>query len=144
MPTNIKITGLVDIGAGISYNTLVPVVSMSGIPTTRSANLQTIGNAILAGAGGGYFSSAASANYALTSGSALSAEIANTVSESAQPNITSTGILQNLSVASSIVLPANITVTGSDPLAAVDSVIAYKIPIVIKGITYYVSLTAAP
>jgi len=144
MPTNIKITGLVDIGTGISYNTLVPVVSMSGVPTTRSANLQTIGNAILAGAGGGYFSSAASANYALISGSALSAEVANTVSESAQPNITSTGILQNLSVASSIVLPANITVTGSDPLVAVDNVIAYKIPIVIKGITYYVSLTAAP
>ena len=144
MTTNIKITGLVDIGTGISYNTLVPVVSMSGVPTTRSANLQTIGNAILSGAGGGYFSSAASANYALTAGSALTSAVANTVSESAQPNITSTGILQNLSVASSIVLPANITVTGSDPLVAVDSVIAYKIPIVIKGITYYVSLTAAP
>jgi hypothetical protein len=144
MPTNIKITGLADIGTNISYNTLVPVVNMNGVPTTVSANLQVIGNLLLAGAGRGFFSSAANAIHAIEADSAYSATIAETVTTAAQPNITSTGTLENLSIANSVVLPALITITGSDPLVAVDDVIAFKIPIVIKGITYYVSLTAAP
>lgn len=86
MTTSIKITALTDIGANIAYTTLVPVVNMGGTPTTEKANLQIVGNLILNGAGGSYFPAAANAL------------LAQTVSNAAQPNITSVGTLTSLSV----------------------------------------------
>lgn len=140
--TTVKITSLTDIGADLTYSTIVPVVDMAGAPTTHTANLHTIGNLILAGAGGN-FVVAAKATQAVTANTAGFADIADTVSNGAQPNITSTGTLANLVISGSVVLPANITVTGSDPRTAVDTDIAFKIPIVIRGVTYYLALTAA-
>jgi hypothetical protein len=86
MVDSIKITALQDIGANIAYTTLVPVVNMSGTPTTQKSNLQNLGNLILNGAGGSYFARAAQANIALS------------VSNPAQPNITSVGTLASLTV----------------------------------------------
>lgn len=90
MTTSIKITALTDIGANLAYTTLVPVVDMSGTPTTKKANLQIVGNLILNGAGGSYFPRAAQANIALS------------VANAAQPNITSVGTLTSLSVTGNI------------------------------------------
>lgn len=64
---SIKITQLTDIGANLAANTLVPVVDMSGTPTTDKANLQIIGNLILSGAGGANFAAAAKVDIANTS-----------------------------------------------------------------------------
>lgn len=86
MTTSIKITALTDIGANIAYTTLVPVVNMGGTPTTEKANLQIVGNLILNGAGGSYFPAAAQSI------------LAQTVSNAAQPNITSVGTLTALTV----------------------------------------------
>jgi hypothetical protein len=49
----------------------------------------------------------------------------------------------NLSVAGNTILSANLEQSGGDPVAATDTTIAFKIPIVINGNTYYISLTAA-
>jgi hypothetical protein len=38
---------------------------------------------------------------------------------------------------------ANLAVSGGTPLVATDTTIAFKIPVVINGTTYYISLTAA-
>jgi hypothetical protein len=81
MVDSIKITALQDIGANIAYTALVPLVNMAGTPTTQKANLQILGNLILNGAGGSYFPRAAQANLALS------------VANAAQPNITSVGTL---------------------------------------------------
>ncbi len=86
MVDSIKITALQDIGANLAYTTLVPVVNMAGTPTTQKANLQILGNLILNGAGGSYFARAAQANIALS------------VANAAQPNITSVGTLTSLTV----------------------------------------------
>lgn len=64
---SIKITQLSDIGANLAANTLVPVVDMSGTPTTDKANLQIIGNLILNGAGGANFAPAANVRISNTS-----------------------------------------------------------------------------
>jgi hypothetical protein len=90
MTQSIKITALTNIGANIAYTSLVPVVNMSGTPETQKANLQIVGNLILNGAGGSYFPAAAQA--------VLSA----TVSNAAQPNITSVGTLTSLDVSGNI------------------------------------------
>jgi hypothetical protein len=90
MVDSIKITALQDIGANIAYTTLVPVVNMAGTPTTQKANLQNLGNLILNGAGGSYFPRAAQANLALS------------VANAAQPNITSVGTLTSLAVTGNI------------------------------------------
>lgn len=82
----IKITALTNIGANISHTTIVPVVNMTGTPLTQKSNLQNFGNLILSGAGGSYFVPAAQAN------------IAQTVSNAAQPNITSVGTLTSANV----------------------------------------------
>ena len=86
MTTSIKITELADIGAAIAPSTLVPVVNMAGTPTTDNANLQIVGNLILGQAGGVNFVPAAKS------------VLAGTVTNNAQPNITSTGTLTNLTV----------------------------------------------
>ena len=90
MVDSIKITSLTDIGANIMYTTLVPVVNMSGTPLTQKATMQTVGNLILNGAGGSYFPRAAQANLALS------------VANAAQPNITSVGTLSSLAVTGNI------------------------------------------
>jgi hypothetical protein len=90
MVDSIKITALQDIGANIAYTTLVPLVNMAGVPTTQKANLQNLGNLILNGAGGSYFPRAAQANIALS------------VANAAQPNITSVGTLTSLAVTGNI------------------------------------------
>ena len=65
MATSIKITSLPDIGIGIAPDTVVPVVNLAGTPTTEQANVQLIGNLILAGAGGSDFAPAHIATTAL-------------------------------------------------------------------------------
>ena len=90
MVDSIKITALQNIGANIAYTTLVPLVNMAGTPTTQKANLQILGNLILNGAGGSYFARAAQANLALS------------VANAAQPNITSVGTLTSLTVTGNI------------------------------------------
>ena len=77
----IKITELPNIGNNIAASTLIPVVNMAGVPITQKANLQITGNLILAGAGGAQFVPAAVAN------------LAYTVVNSYQPNITRVGNL---------------------------------------------------
>ena len=90
MVDSIKITALQDIGANIAYTTLVPLVNMAGTPTTQKSNLHNLGNLILNGAGGSYFARAAQANLALS------------VANASQPNITSVGTLTVLTVAGNI------------------------------------------
>lgn len=90
MATSVKITALNPIGANIAYTTLVPVVNMSGTPTTEKATAQVLGNLILNGAGGSYFPAAAQA------------VLAQTVTNAAQPNITSVGTLTGLNVTGNV------------------------------------------
>ena len=92
MATNIKITALSDItSANMTYNDLVAVVDMDGTPETKKANVQIVGNLILSGAGGSYFAKAAQATNA------------ETVSNAAQPAITSVGNLTTLTVTGNVV-----------------------------------------
>jgi hypothetical protein len=100
--SSIKITALNNIGNSIAYTTLVPVVNMTGTPTTEKANLQILGNLILNGSGGSYFAKAAQAVNA------------QTVSNAAQPAITSLGTLTSLTVSgvSNLGPVANVTITG--------------------------------
>ncbi len=102
MATGIKITSLSPIGANITYTTLVPVVNMAGPPTTEKATTQVIGNLILNGAGGSYFPPAAQA------------VLAQSVTNAAQPNITSVGTLTSLAVSGNVNLGAvgNVIITG--------------------------------
>ena len=85
-PTSIKITQLPNIGNGLNYQSLFPVVDIQGTPTTDKANLQIIGNLILTSAGGSYFPPASQAI------------LAQSVTNTAQPNITSVGTLTSLNV----------------------------------------------
>lgn len=100
--SNIKITALTDIGNNIAPTTLVPVVDMAGTPTTKKSNLQNAGNLILSGAGGSNFVPAARAT------------LAQSVTNAAQPNITSVGTLTSLTVSGNTNLGSvsNITITG--------------------------------
>lgn len=89
--STIKITDLLNIGSNIAYTTVIPVVDTVNTPETQKANLQIVGNLILNGAGGSYFTRAAQANIALS------------VANAAQPNITSVGTLTTLTVSGNIV-----------------------------------------
>lgn len=90
MTTTIKITALSNIGSAISYQTVIPVVNLSGTPETQKANLQITGNLILAGAGGSNFVPAAVAT------------LAENVAGASQPNITQLGTLSELVVSGNI------------------------------------------
>ena len=91
MATNIKITALTDItSANVTYNDLLAVVDMNGTPETKKGNLQLVGNLILNGAGGSYFAKAAQATNA------------ETVSNAAQPAITSVGTLTAVTVTGNV------------------------------------------
>lgn len=103
--TNIRITALTDIGNNIAYSSLVPVVDMAGTPTTKKANLQIVGNLILNGAGGSYFAPAARS------------VLAQSVTNAAQPNITSVGTLSTLTVSGPVNLGpvGNVNISGGSP-----------------------------
>jgi hypothetical protein len=91
MATNIKITALNDItSANMTYNDIVAVVDMNGTPETKKANVQLVGNLILSGSGGSNFAKAAQATNA------------ETVSNAAQPAITSTGTLTAVTVTGNV------------------------------------------
>jgi len=86
MTAQIKITQLTDIGAAnLANTTLLPVVNMAGVPTTQKTTLGNLANVILSQAGGNF-------------GPVALANIAYSVANAAQPNITSVGTLTNLSV----------------------------------------------
>lgn len=86
MATQIKITQLTDIGsANLATTTLLPVVNMAGVPTTQKTTLGNLANVILSQSGGN-FAAVARAN------------IAYSVANAAQPNITSVGTLTSVSV----------------------------------------------
>jgi len=89
MTTQIKITQLVDIGANLATTTVLPVVNMSGVPTTQKTNLGNLGNVILQGAG-------------TTWKPAALANLAYSVANAAQPNITSVGTLTELTVSGNV------------------------------------------
>ena len=91
MATNIKITALNDItSANMTYNDIVAVVDMNGTPETKKANVQLVGNLILSGSGGSNFAKAAQATNA------------ETVSNAAQPAITSVGTLTAVTVTGNV------------------------------------------
>jgi hypothetical protein len=98
--TTIKITELSDIGANLTTSTLVPVVNMAGVPVTQKTNVGNIANLILEGAGVDY----PEASVAL---------LAQTVSNAAQPNITSVGTLTNITVSGNASINGNITSNGT-------------------------------
>lgn len=101
MISAIKITSLANIGANLSYNSVLPIVDINGVATTYKANLQNLGNYILSGAGGAYFTRAAQSNIALS------------VANAAQPNITSVGTLTSLTVSGNLNVPvASLKVSG--------------------------------
>ena len=132
MTTSIKITALTDIAGNLAFDTIIPVVDMTGTPVTEKANLQIVGNLFLSGAGGSNFVSAAEAINA------------QTVSNAAQPAITSVGTLTALDVSGALTANSIVVTNGAtNPAAAIDTTIAFKLPITINGNTYYVALTAA-
>jgi hypothetical protein len=109
MVDSIKITELQNIGASIAYTTLVPVVNMAGTPITQKSTLQNLGNLILNGAGGSYFAPAARAI------------LSQSVTNAAQPNITSVGTLTSLTVAGTGAnVNGTLTVTGNIALSGTD------------------------
>lgn len=102
MIDSIKITSLTNIGANIAYNTVFPLVNLAGTPVTQKGNLQIIGNLILNGAGGSYFPPVAQA------------VLAQSVTNAAQPNITSVGTLTSLNMGGDANLGSvsNVTILG--------------------------------
>lgn len=131
MATSIKITALTDIAGNLAFDTIIPVVNMTGTPVTEKANLQIVGNLFLSGAGGANFVAAARAT------------TAGTVTTAAQANITSVGTLTSLSVSGEATANSIAVTNGAaNPTAATDTTIAFKLPITINGNTYYVALTA--
>lgn len=89
MIDSIKITSLTNIGSNLSYTSVLPVVDVTA-NVTYKANLQIIGNLILSGAGGSNLVQAAQAT------------LAQSVVNSAQPNITSVGTLSSLAITGNI------------------------------------------
>lgn len=87
---NVKITALTNIGSNILYSALIPMVNMAGSPVTQQGNIQILGNYILSGAG--------SANFA----PAYLSNLAYSVVNAAQPNITSVGTLTSLAVTGNV------------------------------------------
>jgi hypothetical protein len=98
--TTVKITELADIGANLASSTVVPVVNMAGTPTTQKTNIGNIANIILEGAGVDY-------------PEATVALLAQTVSNAAQPNITSVGTLTTLAVSGNASVNGNLTSNGT-------------------------------
>lgn len=83
--TTIKISQLPNIGANLTPNTLLPLVSTNGTFLTDKITVGNLANYILTEAGN-------------TLQSAFVSDIAYSVANAAQPNITSVGTLANLSI----------------------------------------------
>ena len=83
--SQIKITQLTDIGANIPANTVLPIVNLTGTAITQKTNIGNVANSILANAGS-------------TLQPAFLANLAYSVTNAAQPNITSVGTLTSLTV----------------------------------------------
>jgi hypothetical protein len=96
----IKITELTSIGANLTSSTVIPVVNMSGTPTTEKTLLGNIANVVLTGAGNSYS----------PAGRAI---LAQSVTNAAQPNITSVGTLTSLAVSGNVTVNGNITSNGT-------------------------------
>ena len=98
MIESIKITSLNNIGSNLSFTSVFPVVDINGTPITNKANLQIIGNYILSQAGGANFVQAAQAT------------LAQSVTNAAQPNITSVGTLTSLAVSGNANISGNLNI----------------------------------
>jgi hypothetical protein len=96
----IKITELTSIGANLTSSTVIPVVNMSGTPTTEKTVLGNIANVVLTGAGNSYS----------PAGRAI---LAQSITNAAQPNITSVGTLTNLAISGNVAVNGNITSNGT-------------------------------
>lgn len=94
----IKITQLVPIGTGLDANSTLPIVDLTGSAITRKTTAGNLANLILSSAGGSF----APAGQALT---------AQTVTNAAQPNITSVGTLSSLSVTGNTTLGEYVSAT---------------------------------
>ena len=114
--TTIKITELANIGSDLASSTVVPVVNMAGTPVTQKTNIGNIANIVLQGAGVDY----AEATIAL---------LAQTVSNAAQPNITSVGILSSLEVTN------DITASGTSYLGNISTTGVASITTLVVGTT---------
>jgi hypothetical protein len=134
--TTVNITSLPNIGNLLSSNSILPIVSTVGSGSTDKITVGALANYILVQTG----NLLPPAQQALTS---------QTVTNAAQPNITSTGTLTSLSVSGNVTVNNTLTFSNivqssnTTPLAATDTTIAFKVPIVINGVTYYIALTAA-
>ena len=134
--TTVNITSLPNIGNLLTSNSILPIVSTVGSGSTDKITVGALANYILVQTG----NLLPPAQQALTS---------QTVTNAAQPNITSTGTLTSLSVSGNVTVNNTLTFSNivqssnTTPLAATDTTIAFKVPIVINGVTYYIALTAA-
>jgi hypothetical protein len=101
--TTIKISSLPNIGNNLAGNSLLPVVNTSGTYITDKTTVGAMGNLILSQAGSNF----APAQLALMSQDVINA---------AQPNITSTGTLSQLTVSGNVDLGyvSDITILGGD------------------------------
>jgi hypothetical protein len=101
MATSVKISQLGNIGTNISGNSLIPIVDVTGVSTTDKVNVRNLGNFILGQAGN-------------TLNAAFLSNLAYSVANAAQPNITSVGNLTNLTVVGATDLGAvgNVTIIG--------------------------------
>lgn len=101
MATSVKISQLGNIGNNISGNSLIPIVDVTGVATTDKVNVANLGNFILGQAGN-------------TLNAAFLSNLAYSVANAAQPNITSVGNLTSLTVVGTTDLGAvgNVTIIG--------------------------------
>jgi len=103
MSGNIKISQLPNINGNLTGNSLIPIVSTNGTFTTDKVTLGTIANYILNNAG-------------ITLANANVASLSYNVVNAAQPNITSVGTLNSLTVdgESNLGYPSTITILGGN------------------------------
>jgi len=101
---NIKISQLPNINSNLTQTALIPIVSTTGNLTTDRATVQQIGNYILSESGNLF----ANANIS---------NLAYNVVNAAQPNITSVGVLNGLTVVgtTNIGYPNNVVILGGLP-----------------------------
>jgi len=92
----VKITGLNQLGGNLDASTILVTVDPN-LDLTLQSNVQSLGNFILENAGNIFPES----------------KLANTVSNPAQPNITSVGTLVDLTVAGNIDADQNLNLTGN-------------------------------
>ena len=116
--------GVIIDGSSLNQNGVPAGTQILG-PVTANSDISTTGNITAANFVGnitGNISNVATANYANFAGNAFAVDganvngevaIANTVSNADQPNITSVGLLNTLSVAGNVLIGGNLTVDGN-------------------------------